>query len=306
MRGINKQYRNLIEKILKDGFEYEDPNRKGTNRKQIPFYRIEHDFKDGFPAIGLKQSYPKMAFNEMVLFMQGKTQIQDFWKLGVKFWDKDGYNYFLNRTQKDDYTFDEWKEFMKVFDSHTYGSLGRIYSHQIRKWNGNTDQLNNVLERLKKHPHSTKNIVTMWNPSDLEYCALSPCHRTFEFISDGKNLWVQWEQSSVDVGVGILMNIMYYSFVCEVFAHYLGLNAKGIIGNLSNVHLYDNSLEAMEEMLKRDENQIKEVPFLVKDLPTEWENLDDFLSQLKYGESVKLKNYQHLGRIDIEMLPYKK
>ena len=37
-----------------------------------------------------------------------------------------------------------------------------------------------------------------------------------------------------------------------------------------------------------------------------WENLDDFLSQLKYGESVKLKNYQHLGRIDIEMLPYKK
>ena len=36
------------------------------------------------------------------------------------------------------------------------------------------------------------------------------------------------------------------------------------------------------------------------------EDLDDFLSQLKYGESVKLKNYQHLGRIDIEMLPYKK
>lgn len=274
-KTIDKKYKELIQEIYYNGFEYEDPNRKGVIRKQITSYRLEHNFKDGFPIIGLKQSYPRSAFNEMLLFMRGKTNIKDFHELKLFIWDKDEKNY------------------------NKGGDLGRIYPYQIRNFNGYFDQLNFVLERLKKEPHRTKNVVTMWNPCDMEECALTPCHRDFEFISDGKNLTVQFTMSSVDSFLGLPMNLMYYSFVCLVFSHYLGLKPKGIIANLSNVHLYDNSFEAVEELLIRElDNKV----VCIVSVPPEWDNLDDYLNKLNF----ELNNYVHLGKLNVEMLAYDK
>ena len=342
--NINRQYYNLVEKIYNEGFLYEDPNRKGVYRKQITDYTFEHNFKDGYPAIGLKQVYPKMAFNEMLAFMRGYTNLSQLEGLGVTFWRDDAFNYFESRYGKGSRTFDEWLGMVKAFPGHNYGDLGRIYSHQIRNWNNTLDQLDSVLERLKKAPLSTKNIVTMWNPTDLKDCALSPCHTLFSFVTsplkteereeliskeqfeyyynnvknsekeeyfDSINipkygLKVLWDQFSVDTALGLPINIMYYSDVCYTFAHYLNMKPVGIKGNLANVHLYDNSFDAVEEMLKRDITEIEYPVEIETNFPDNWEYLDDFLGKLEYGKSIKLLNYKHLGRLDIKMLAYSK
>ena len=351
MSSVNKRYQELLHKIYNKGFEYEDPNRKGVIRKQISYYNFEHDFEDGFPIIGLKQTYPKMAFNEMKAFMMGKTNLKDLEDLGVTFWRDDAYNYFLKHFDSKK-TQEEFLEMVKKgyysgdLDKpyYVYGDLGKIYSHQIRNWNGVIDQLNEVLERLKKEPNSTKNIVTMWNPSDLDSCALSPCHTRFSFIvenlnwrqrnkiyeekgnwvtMDGENIekayndWfdtvgipkyglrVQWNQDSVDTFLGLPINIKYYSFVCYVFAHYLGMKPLGIIGNLSNVHLYDNSFSAVEEILKFNPDDLETIK-IETDFTKEWYNLDDYLKQLDFAENIKIEDYKHLGRFDVKMLSYSK
>ena len=352
MSFINKKYQELLHKIYYKGFEYSDPNRKGVIRKQISYYNFEHDFEDGFPIIGLKQTYPKMAFNEMKAFMMGVTNLRKIEDLGVTFWRDDAYNYYKSLAEGmcKPVDFDTFLDFtMKgnirdYFPNYTFGDLGKIYSHQIRNWNGAIDQLNEVLERLKKEPNSTKNIVTMWNPSDLDSCALSPCHTRFSFIvenlnwrqrnkiyeekgnwvtMDGENIekayndWfdtagipkyglrVQWNQDSVDSFLGLPVNIMYYSFVCYVFAHYLGMKPLGIIGNLSNVHLYDNSFSAVEELLKFNPEDLQPIK-IETDFTKEWYNLDDYLRQLDFAENIKIKDYKHLGRFDVKMLSYSK
>lgn len=315
MGEINKKYKDLISKIYNEGFEYEDPNRKGVIRKQIPYYNFEHNFEDGFPIIGLKQTYPKMAFNEMKAFMMGKTNLKDLEDLGVTFWRKDAYNFYKSKFN-DTVSFEEFMDLTNTkhwtFDDdmcyYAYGDLGKIYSHQIRNWNGSIDQLSDVLNRLKNNPHTTKNIITMWNPSDTEDCALSPCHTRFSFVvenlkSGEKGLRVQWNQDSVDSFLGLPINILYYSDVCYVFAHYLNMVPEGIIGNLSNVHLYDNSFSAAEEMLKRDETTLNKVE-IETNFPKEWTDLDDYLRQLDFNSNIKLLNYNHLGRLDVEMLAY--
>lgn len=320
MSKINNVYQELLHKIYYKGFEYEDPNRKGVIRKQISYFNFEHDFEEGFPIIGLKQTYPKMAFNEMKAFMMGKTNLKDLEDLGVTFWRDDAYNFF--KREAVGYGVD-MEAFLSGVDkgyqydspSFKWGDLGKIYSYQIRNWDkkgfsDGIDQLNKVLERLKKEPNSTKNIVTMWNPSDLDDCALTPCHRDFEFIvenlKDGsKGLRVKWTQSSCDLFLGIPINVMYYSFVCYVFAHYLGMKPLGIIGNLSNVHLYDNSFSAVEKILESNYHDLEPVK-IETDLPKEWYNLDDYLRQLDYKENIKIKNYKHLGRFDVPMLAYNK
>lgn len=316
MSKIDQKYQELLHKIYYKGFEYEDPNRKGVIRKQTPYYNFEHDFEDGFPIIGLKQTYPKMAFNEMKAFMMGKTNLKDLEDLGVTFWRDDAYNFYKNSGGNlgFNYFLDQVLEIDRYGKNYgqpeNLGSLGKIYSHQIRNWNGSIDQLNKVLERLKKEPNSTKNIITMWNPSDLGDCALSSCHRDFEFIVEnlkdgGKGLRVKWAQSSCDLFLGIPINIMYYSFVCYVFANYLGVKPLGIIGNLSNVHLYDNSFLAVEKILELNYHDLE--PVIVEtDLPKEWHNLDDYLNQLDYKQNIKINNYKHLGRFNVPMLAYNK
>ena len=320
-------------------------------RKQITDYTFEHNFKDGYPIIGLKQTYPKMAFNEMLAFMRGYTNLKQLEELGVNFWRKDAYNY-LKRVTGGEVPFEEFLRGSLVgvcYDGpyFEWGDLGKIYSHQIRNWNGEVDQLNQVLERLKKTPFATKNVVTMWNPSDMEECALSPCHRSFEFVVrpldvyerqewfednhrtdvewyynnvkqstkdeyfNSKNipkfaLKVVWEQSAVDTFLGLPINILYYSDVCYTFAHYLNMKPEGIKGNLTNVHLYDNSLDAVEELLSRDILSIEHPVKVITDFPKSWENLDDYLNQLEYGKSFKVEKYSHLGRLDVEMLAYSK
>lgn len=340
MSKIDQQYQELLHKIYYKGFEYEDPNRKGVIRKQIPYYNFEHDFEDGFPIIGLKQTYPKMAFNEMKAFMMGKTNLKDLEDLGVTFWRDDAYNHFLKYFNSKKTK----EEFLEMVSSgyysgakdnpyYVFGDLGKIYPHQIRNWNGSIDQLNEVLERLKKEPNSTKNIVTMWNPSDLDDCALSPCHTRFSFVveklnvtyvghiidfgkecfSEKNKVWespkyglkIQWNQDSVDSFLGLPINVMYYSFVCYAFAHYLGMKPLGIIGNLSNVHLYDNSFSAVEKILESNYHDLEPVT-IETDLPKEWKNLDDYLSQLDYKQNIKINNYKHLGRFDVPMLAYNK
>lgn len=316
MSKIDRVYQELLHKIYYKGFEYEDPNRKGVIRKQIPYYNFEHDFEDGFPIIGLKQSYPNMAFNEMLAFMRGYTNLKQLEELSVTFWRQDAYNYYKKHGGNlgFEYFLDQvmgTDKYGKNFgQSKNLGSLGKIYSHQIRNWNGSIDQLNEVLERLKIEPNSTKNLITMWNPSDLDSCALSPCHTRFSFIvenlKDGnRGLRVQWNQDSVDTFLGLPINIQYYSFVCYVFAHYLGMKPLGIIGNLSNVHLYDNSFSVVEKLLEFNSGDLEPIQIETK-FTKEWFNLDDYLRQLDFAENIKIKDYKHLGRFNIPMLSYSK
>jgi len=273
MSKINEKYHELLHKIYYKGFKYEDPNRKGVIRRQIPYYNLEHDFSDGFPIIGLKQTYPKMAFNEMKAFMMGKTNLKDLEDLGVTFWRDDAFNYY--KANGGNLNFDSFLEQVLETDKNgknfgqpsNIGDLGKIYSHQIRNWNGHVDQLRDVLDRLRNFPNSTKNIVTMWNPSDTDECCLTPCHRDFEFIVENlkngnKGLRVKFTMSSVDTFLGLPINIIYYSFVCYVFAHYLGMKPLGIIGNLSNVHLYDNSFSAVEELLKFNPKDLEPISII--------------------------------------------
>ena len=89
---IDKFYKDLLNEILTEGFEYDDPNRKGTKRKQIPtaiFFLLSKDS----PVISLRKVYFKGAVAELLLFLKGSTDIRDYWKAKVNFWDSDFCNY---------------------------------------------------------------------------------------------------------------------------------------------------------------------------------------------------------------------
>lgn len=207
MSNIDKKYHKLQKKIIKNGFRYEDPNRKGVYRLQIPSYQIKHDFKDGFPAITTKKLYWKGVVGELIWFLRGDTNTKYLVENDIHIWDKDAGNF-----SKD-------------------GELGRIYGAQWRNWHDNfipeieayagehktVDQISNLIKGLKENPMGTKHIVTAWNPAELDKMALPPCHWSFEILVE-PILWtkkrlrhltepkyqftLKWHQRSVDSFLG--------------------------------------------------------------------------------------------------------
>lgn len=233
---INKQYLNLVREVYKKGYSYSDPNRKGVMRKQIDHATLRVDFEEvgKIPMIHCKKTFPLLALTEMFLFVGGRTNIEEYREAGINFWDDD-----LERFNKE------------VGDKDNKELIG-TYGDLMRRWGfgDGIDQIKELVESLKENPNQTKKTVTMWNPGEL--AVLTPCHFMFQLMynSETKKLSLKWHQHSCDLFLGIPMNYLYYSTLLHCICLETGLRVGSVIGDLSNVHLYDNSFEEVENMLK--------------------------------------------------------
>jgi len=72
MAKIDVEYHKLLQKIKNERFKYEDPNRKGVFRYQIPTYTLVHNFTDGFPAMTTKKLFWKGIVGELLWFLRGE------------------------------------------------------------------------------------------------------------------------------------------------------------------------------------------------------------------------------------------
>lgn len=61
-----------------------------------------------------------------------------------------------------------------------FGNLGKIYGYQWRNWNGEIDQISELIEQLKDNPDSRRLLVSAWAVHDLPNMTLPPCHYGFQ------------------------------------------------------------------------------------------------------------------------------
>ena len=117
MNKINRTYESLLIHILNNGYDYEDPNRKGVKRREVLNYTFRHEFKDGFPAITTKKLNYKSVVTELIQFLSGSTDITKMRENGCNIWDKD----------------------IAPFDPHGKKCIGMNYPHQWRNFGGVPD-----------------------------------------------------------------------------------------------------------------------------------------------------------------------
>lgn len=180
MSKIDETYHTLLEKILREGYEYNDPKRIGIKRLEIPSYTIRHEFKDGFPILTTKKINYNNVVTELIWFLRGDTNIKYLVDNGCNIWNKDAYNYLVKNYPASEGNIPSYKE---VFNNYQHWNLdlGPIYGHQWRNFNG-IDQISNLIKNLKEQPLATDHIVNSWNVGDLDKMALPPCHDYFQIV----------------------------------------------------------------------------------------------------------------------------
>ncbi|MDZ4708984.1 MAG: thymidylate synthase [Saprospiraceae bacterium] len=229
-------YLNLLEKILLEGVQKSD--RTGTGTRSLFGYQMRFDLQQGFPLLTTKKLHLKSIIHELLWFLKGDTNTAYLKENGVRIWD-------------------EWAD--------SKGNLGPVYGKQWRSWptvDGRTiDQIQILLDTIKKNPDSRRLIVSAWNVAELDQMALCPCHCLFQFyVSNGK-LSCQLYQRSADVFLGVPFNIASYALLTEMIAFVSGLEPGEFVHTFGDVHLYNNHIEQAEEQLKRKPKPLPKLKF---------------------------------------------
>lgn len=261
-----KQYLDLLRHVLDHGQPCED--RTGVGTLKTFGYQMRFDLNAGFPLLTTKKVATKAIFHELLWFIRGDTNIKYLVDNDVKIWNEWPFQRYLkaNNLEKDFPMYsDAWKAEMDRFVgliktdavfAEKWGDLGPVYGKQWRRWVGPDgtihDQLKDVVERIKKDPHSRRLVVSAWNPGEIGSMALPPCHCLFQFfVSDGK-LSCQLYQRSADIFLGVPFNIASYALLTHMVAQACGLGVGEFVHTLGDTHLYKNHFDQAREQLSRD------------------------------------------------------
>ena len=114
------------------------------------------------------------------------------------------------------------------------------------------NQLEDLVEGIRKDPSSRRHVVSFWNPVDIPDMALAPCHMIFQvYVNDGK-LSLHIYQRSADLFLGVPFNIASYALLAHMLAQQTGFDVGELVWTGGDVHIYDNHIDAVTEQLSRD------------------------------------------------------
>jgi thymidylate synthase len=254
MNKIDKQYTDLLQDILDNGVQKGD--RTGTGTISVFGRQIRHKMSEGFPLLTSKKMPFKTITTELLWFLRGDTNIKYLVDNNCHIWDGDAYqrykttydiesregSYGLEELHMlSDLTKEEFTNKIKTDDEFAkkWGSLGKIYGHQWRNWNGNIDQISELIRLLKESPDSRRMVVNAWNASDLPNQVLPPCHYGFqvytrELSAQERLEWVKVNLPNIDVN-GFVNNDEYSHKWVETLSNNIPKRAISLMWNQRSV-----------------------------------------------------------------------
>lgn len=267
---MEQQYLDLCRRIIEEG-EWVTNSRTGKRCLTVIDANLEYDVRDGtLPILTTKKTFWKSAIAEMLGYLRGLTNAADFRALGTKTWDANA-----NETAA-------WLEspYRQGVDH-----MGDCYGAQLRRFHDRDgkpfDQLRKVYEDLRKGYDDRREIMTFWNPAEINRACLAACMHTHTWSILNGHLYLTSYQRSYDAPLGGPFNAIQVAWLLMVMAQITGLKPGKAFHKIVNAHIYEDQVELMRDV------QLTREPFeppklalnpdirTLEDLET-WVTVDDF------------------------------
>jgi len=214
-------------------------------------YQMKFDFKDGFPLLTTRDmtgNWKGIIRKELLWIMSGSTSSREAEeKFGLKLWNR-------------------WAEESRKKIGTPEGELGPVYGHQLRHWHGQTDQLTEVLDMLKRTPETRRAMITLWDPEDVEIGGVKKVNVAncitnlhFERInyktqngSYEPKLDMIMTLRSADLPAGTPIDIAVWGLFQMLFAKELNIPPGTLTVDIHDGQIYEMQIEKVKELLKRE------------------------------------------------------
>lgn len=272
-----KQYLNLLDKILQEGYQTTDRTGTGTitlpgNQYKVHLYKDDNGLIHNFPLLTTKKMSLKSIFEELKWKLSGDTNIRYLLQNNNHIWTEWVFYKYLeehNLLHKIPMWSDEsrstfsnaWIQAKEDFEikilcndefAEKYGDLGHVYGYQFRNFNG-VDQLMNAIDDIKNRPDSRRIIINLWNSSDIDNMLLPPCPCFYQFYANEDGyLHLQMYQRSCDMFLGVPYNTAQDALFLCMMAHVTGRKPGTFIHTFGDSHIYLNHVDQVKIQLERE------------------------------------------------------
>ncbi|XP_073142359.1 bifunctional dihydrofolate reductase-thymidylate synthase 1-like isoform X2 [Henckelia pumila] len=279
-------YLRLVQDIIANGNGKDD--RTGTGTFSKFGCQMRFNLRKSFPLLTTKRVFWRGVVEELLWFISGSTNAKILQEKGIHIWDGNASREYL-----DSLGLAEREE----------GDLGPVYGFQWRHFgarytNMHTDytgqgfdQLLDIIYKIKNKPDDRRIVLSAWNPSDLKFMALPPCHMFAQFYVANGELSCQMYQRSADMGLGVPFNIASYALLTFMIAHVCGLVPGDFIHVIGDAHVYKTHVHPLQEQLKKLPR-----PFPILKINTQRTDIDSF-----GAADFELVNYEPHQKIEMKM-----
>jgi len=247
--NINESYKKLGIEILYNGMDRQ--SRNGQTRSLFGT-TIKYDMSTyGFPLLSMRKINYKAAFAELECFLKDYDTLSDFEEAGCPYWklwaDKDG-------------------------------KLKLDYPPR--------EQMDYVIDTLKKDNTSRRAIIDLWNPENRDKLSLDPCHTQYQFSIRLDKLHMIWTQRSVDYAIGLPFDFVLAGAYMLIMCRELDVYPGTITFQMGDTHLYIEHIEQFKKMMLRNTDALKIDAF-------SYDGYKDFNSS-----SISIYDYNPQSKID--------
>lgn len=250
------QYLDMMRDLLENG---DIRKTRNATVKSLFSRELTFDLSKAFPLLTTKKMFLRGIFEELMFFINGKTQTKTLEEKGVNIWKGNTCREFLDNTGLN-------------YEEGDMGPMyGFVWRHCGAKYDGGDkdyqgkgfDQLQYVIDTLLKDPYSRRIIMTTYSPPDAKEGCLFPCHSVFtQFYVTERNEKMYVSNLTVnrsqDVFLGNPYNIASSSLFTYLICHHLNhlSNCDKYVPDrltmvLGDYHLYDAHYDAAKEQITR-------------------------------------------------------
>ncbi len=245
------QYRELLFRILNEGVKVD--SHQGEPAFRVVGHMMRFNLSNGFPIITERDlcsskdgihSIFYQALGELFAFLHGahtQKQLESFGCLWWKRWVT------------------EEKCAKRGLESGDLGpgSYGPAWTAFPTAEGSSFNQITHLIEQIKELPHLSTHYVSPWIPQYIgrgkgkqQKVVVAPCHGWIHVLTDQKKrLTLFHSQRSADVPVGLVANLIQYAALTMMIAQVTGYIPHELVYCISNAHIFEMQIKAVEEML---------------------------------------------------------
>lgn len=192
-----------------------------------------YDLRKEFPALTLRRTGIKSAFDELLWIWQKKSN---------------------NINDLNSHIWDSWAD--------QEGSIGKAYGYQLgvkhKYKEGMMDQVDRVIYDLQNNPYSRRIMTNIYVHADLSEMHLYPCAYSMTFNvtqekgEDKLTLNAILNQRSQDVLAANNWNVCQYALLVQMIAQVCDMKAGEFVHVIADAHIYDRHIPLIRELITRE------------------------------------------------------